>query len=94
MLVVAFIVLAAIAAISIWAFRRAPDPLSEIAEMWRLSWGKQIFLDFYGLEAVLLLWMGAHASETGSWLLFGISAVTMPFAGAMSAALYWILAVG
>ncbi len=68
MVVAAVVVLASVPLASAWVLRQSPDPLSEIASMWRLPWGKQIFLDFYGLEVVLLLWMLSHASDTGSWL--------------------------
>ena len=93
MVVAAIVVIVSILLISVWAVRESPDALSEIGAMWRRPWGKQIFLDFYGLEIVLLLWMIPHASETGSWVAFGLCASTMPFFGAVSAAAYWLLAV-
>jgi len=93
MVVAAIVVVISIALISVWALRQSPDALAEIGSMWRRPWGKQIFLDFYGLEVVLLLWMIPHASETGSWVAFGVCAFTMPFFGAMSAAAYWLFAV-
>jgi hypothetical protein len=91
--VAAIVVLVCVAFVSVWAVRKSPDALAEFASMWRRPWGKQVFLDFYGLEIVLLLWMIPHASESGSWVAFGLCAATMPFLGAMSAAAYWLLAV-
>jgi hypothetical protein len=92
--VAAIVVVVSVALVSVWAVRESPDALAEFGAMWRRPWGKQVFLDFYGLEVVLLLWMIPHASETGSWVAFGLCAATMPFFGAMSAAAYWLLAVG
>ena len=57
-------------------------------------WGKQLLLDFCGLEVVLVLWMATHAYEAGSWLVFGLCVATMPLFGAMSAAAYWLVAIG
>jgi hypothetical protein len=93
MVIAAIGVIVSVVLISVWAVRESPDALAEIGAMWRRPWGKQIFLDFYGLEIVLLLWMIPHASETGSWVAFGLCAATMPFFGAVSAAAYWLLAV-
>lgn len=90
----AIIVLIAVALITIWALQRSPDAISQLAAIWRRPWGKQVFFDFYGLEVVLILWMISHAQETGSWFLFGLCAATMPAFGAMSAAVYWLFAVG
>ena len=93
MVFAAILVLVAVALATVWAIRESPDALAEIGAMWRRPWGKQIFVDFYGLEIVLLLWMIPHASETGSWLAFWLCAAAMPFLGAMAAAGYWLLAV-
>lgn len=91
--IVAIAVLLVVALISVWALRTRPDVISDMASIWERPWGKQIFVDFYGLEIVLVLWMAANAHETGSWLAFGLCVATMPFLGSMSAAAYWILAV-
>jgi hypothetical protein len=89
----ASIALVLVALVSVWAFRKQPDAIADIVAMWKRPWGKQIFVDFYGLEIVLVLWMTSHAQENGTWLAFAVSVVTMPFLGAMSAAAYWLAAV-
>jgi hypothetical protein len=91
--IAASIVLLVVALVSVWALRRCPDAISDILAIWARPWGKQIFVDFYGLEIVLILWMASHAQAHDTWLAFGCCAATMPFLGAMSAAAYWILAV-
>ncbi len=55
---------------------------------------KQLLIYLCGLEVVLVLWMATHAYEAGSWLVFGLCIATMPLFGAMSAAAYWLVAVG
>jgi hypothetical protein len=89
----ALVTVIVVALASVWALRRRLDALADIASIWKLPWGRQILLDFYGLEVVLILWMVSHAQANGTWLAFGLSAVTMPFLGAMSAAAYWLFAV-
>ena len=91
--IAAIVVLIGVALVSGWAIRQEPDAITALASMWARPWGKQVFLDFYGLEVVLVLWMASHAQETGDWLVFGICAATMPALGAMSAAAYWLFAV-
>ena len=91
--ITAILVLMVVASISIWALRQHPNAIEGLATIWERPWGKQVFVDFYGLEVVLILWMVSHAEETGSWLAFGLCAATMPFLGAMSAAAYWLVAV-
>ena len=95
--IAALVVLLGVAVLSIWAWRQRPAAqfVSDFGSIWQASpWGKQLLVDFYGLEVVLVLWMTTHAYETGSWLIFGICVATMPMFGAMSAAAYWLLAVG
>ena len=95
--IAALVVLLGVAVLSIWAWRKRPgaDFVGDFGSIWQTSpWGKQLLVDFYGLEVVLVLWMSTHAYEAGSWLIFGICVGTMPFFGAMSAAAYWLLAVG
>ena len=91
--VVALVVLLVVVLVSVWAFRTRPDAIADMAAIWERPWGKQIFVDFGGLEIVLVLWMASHAQDNGTWLAFGLSVVTMPFLGAMSAAAYWLFAV-
>ena len=93
---VALVVLLVVAALSIWAWSQRPAAqfVEDYATIWAASpWGKQLLVDFSGLAVVLVLWMTAHAYETGSWLIYGICVATMPLFGAMSAAAYWLLAV-
>lgn len=95
--IAALTVLLGVAVLSIWAWWQRPGAhfVGDFGSIWQTSpWGKQLLIDFYGLEVVLVLWMTTHAYEAGSWLVFGICVVTMPFFGAMSAAAYWLLAVG
>ena len=93
----ALAVLVAVAAVSVWALRARPGRLAleDFARIWASSaWGKQLLLDFYGLEAVLALWMLSHAMAHDAWLPAVACIALMPVFGAMSPAAYWILAVG
>ena len=93
---VALVVLVVVAALSIWAWRQRPAAqfVEDFTTIWEASpWGKQLLVDFSGLAIVLVLWMTTHAYETGNWLIFSICVATMPLFGAMSAAVYWLLAV-
>ena len=77
-----------------WRLRPAQHFLDDFAQLWTSGpWARQVIVDFYGLEIILLLWMGAHAWETGSWLAFGLCAAAMPLFGAVPAAAYWLIAV-
>ncbi len=92
----ATVVLLVVSVLSVWAWRQRPAAqfISDFGSIWQAGpWGKQLLVDFYGLEVILVLWMTTHALETGSWLIFGICVATMPIFGAMSAAAYWLLAV-
>ncbi len=92
----AAIALLVVAAQTVVAWRAQPGNQAGEAfvSVWRSGpWGRQFFLDFAGLEIVLALWMVSHATAQGSWLLVTLCLVTMPVMGAMSAALYWIVAV-
>ncbi|MBW2269417.1 MAG: hypothetical protein JRH16_12650 [Deltaproteobacteria bacterium] len=47
-----------VASTTIWALRRSPAGFFETFQtLWPMPWGKQIVIDFYGLEAVLALFM-------------------------------------
>jgi hypothetical protein len=48
-------------------------------------------LDFFGLEAVLALWMITDAMSAGTWVGAVICIAAMPIFGSMSAAAYWLL---
>ena len=91
--IAAISVLLIVALISVWALRQRPNAIADFMSIWERPWGKHIFVDFYGLEIVLILWMVSHAQENGDWLAFGLCAATMPLLGAMSAAAYWLVAV-
>jgi hypothetical protein len=80
--------------VSAWAWRLAPGrrAADQFVDIWRQRpWGKQFFLDFFGLEVMLALWMVADAASRGAWVLAGLCIAAMPIFGAMSAALYWLL---
>jgi hypothetical protein len=97
MFVTALVVLLGVAGLSLWAWRERPGAhmVSDFGSIWQCGpWGKQLIVDFYGLEVVLVLWMATHAAEAGTWLAFGLCVATMPLFGAMSAAMYWLLALG
>jgi hypothetical protein len=92
----AALVLLVVAVQSVIAWRAQPgaEAGQEFLRIWRSGpWAKQFYLDFWGLEVVLALWMVSHAMTNGSWWLAIPCIAAMPVAGAMSAALYWIAAV-
>lgn len=94
---IALVVLLAVAAISIWAFRRRPGRLGgdDFVHVWSFSpWGKQFMVDFFGLEIVLALWMVSHAVVNDSLALAIGCIALMPIFGAMPAAAYWIVSGG
>jgi hypothetical protein len=94
---VALAVLLVVAASSVVALRRRPGNLGgqDFLHVWRFSpWGKQFYLDFLGLEVILALWMLGHATSHDATGLAIACIAAMPVFGAMSAAAYWLLAVG
>jgi hypothetical protein len=92
---IAIAVILIVAGVSVWALRlRAAQAIDDFRAIWANGpWGKQLMLDFGGLEVVLVLWMVTHASAAGTWLSFAICAAAMPIFGSMAAAAYWLLAV-
>lgn len=91
---VAVVVLVVMLVVSVWSWRLAPARAmaEQLAGIWNVQpWGKQLLLDFFGLEAVLALWMIADASAHGSWTAAIVCIVALPPFGAMSAALYWLI---
>ena len=97
MTAIALAVLISIAGVSILALLRRPGSLAieDFAHIWGFSpWGKQVLLDFGGLEIMLALWMVSHALAHDSLALAVGCIVVMPIFGAMSAAVYWLLGVG
>ena len=90
----ATVVFLAMLAVSLWAWRLAPakQAADQFVGIWHVHpWGKQFYLDFFGLQIVLVLWMLTDAANRGSWLLVVPCILTMPIFGAMSAALYFLL---
>jgi hypothetical protein len=97
MTAIALAVLVAVAAVSVWALRVRPGRLAgeDFVHVLRFSpWGKQFMIDFLGLEVMLALWMVGHATAHDAWLPALACIALMPVFGAMSAAAYWLLAVG
>jgi len=96
MTVVAVAVLITLVAVSAWAWRQAPGrkAASEFSEIWKAPWGKQLMLDFFGLEAILALWMLTDAHGRGTWVSAIACIAAMPVFGSMAAAFYWLLNVG
>jgi hypothetical protein len=90
--VLALLVVAAWIGISLWAWRRAPrrQMPEQFLRIWELPWGKQFYVDFFGLEIVLALWMLTDASAHGTWILSLACIAAMPIFGALPAALYWL----
>jgi len=95
MRVAALVVVVAWLVVTVWAWLRAPaaQAADQFAGIWRMPWGKQFFVDFFGLEVVLALWMLAHAAEKGTMTTAVACIVTMPLLGALSPAVYWLLHV-
>lgn len=90
---IAVVVLATMIAVSIWAWRLRPgsQAAEQFIDIWRLPWGKQLLLDFVGLEIVLAFWMISDAISHGTWILAVACMALMPIFGSMSAATYWLL---
>jgi len=90
---VALVVLLVVLVVTAWAWRQAPGrkAADEFMEILQKPWGKQVVLDFLGLEAILALWMLSDASQRGTWASAVACIVTMPVLGSMSAAVYWLL---
>lgn len=92
--VVAVAVLLVVLAVTVWSWRAAPGRLmaDQFAAIWSgTPWGKQLMLDFLGLEVILALWMLADAGARGAWVAAIACIVAMPVFGSMSAALYWLI---
>jgi hypothetical protein len=89
------LVLLAVASTTVWALRRSPGAgfVEQFQALWAMPWGRQITIDFYGLEVVLALFMITHAMASGTWLALAACLASMPFLGATAAAAYWIFAV-
>lgn len=89
----AAVVLVVMVFVSLWAWRVRPakQAADQFVDIWRLPWGKQLMLDFLGLEIVLALWMISDAVSHGTWILAVLCMASMPVFGSMSAAAYWLL---
>ena len=92
---IAVLVLITVASTTLWAVRRSPGAsfFEEFQGMWAMPWGRQVVVDFYGLEIVLALFMISHAAGAGAWWALALCLTLMPFLGASAAAAYWIFAV-
>ena len=91
---IAALVLLAVASTTIWALVRSPAGFfDQFQSMWAMPWGRQVVIDFYGLEVVLALFMITHAVGSGSWFVLVACLVLMPFLGASAAAAYWLFAI-
>jgi hypothetical protein len=90
---IAGIVIVVVASVSVWAWMRVPgsQAANQFRDIWSLPWGKQLMLDFFGLEVVLALWMIADAMSAGTWVSAVLCIAAMPIFGSMSAAAYWLL---
>lgn len=89
---VALLVVAAWIGVLLWAWRRAPgrQAAEQFVGVWRMPWGKQFYVDFFGLEIVLALWMLADSAARGTWAFSLACIATMPIFGALPAAVYWL----
>ena len=79
--------------VTLWAWRSAPgrQAADQFLGIWRLPWGKQFYVDFFGLQVVLALWMLSDAAARGTWPTAIACVAAMPIFGASPAALYWLL---
>jgi hypothetical protein len=91
----AVLVLLTVGSATVWALVRSPGAgfFEQFQAIWAMPWGKQVVVDFYGLEVVLALFMITHAMTSGAWLVLTVCLILMPFLGASAAAAYWLLAV-
>jgi|SRR5215470_13370772 len=89
----ALAVIAAWLVVTAWAWRMAPGrrAADQFLDIWRFPWGKQFYVDFFGLQVVLALWMLSDAATRGAWLLAVACVAAMPILGAFPAALYWLV---
>lgn len=93
---IASLVILAVAWQTVRAWRAQPGEQAgqEFLRIWSSGpWAKQFYIDFWGLEIVLALWMTSHALANDTWLVLVPCLATMPVLGAMPAALYWIVCV-
>ena len=91
--IIAIIVIAAWVAVSVWAWMRAPgqQAADQFRGVWKIPWGKQFYVDFFGLQIVLALWMLTDAAAHDTMIRAVVCLVTMPVLGAFAAAAYWLL---
>jgi len=95
MTMIATLVLIGLLLFTAWSWVRAPGKAmaDQFAGIWAVTpWGKQLMLDFLGLEVVLALWMLADAQRADGSLAAAVACiVAMPVFGAMAAAAYWLI---
>jgi hypothetical protein len=91
--VVAIVVLVVVLGVSVRSWSAAPGRrmADQFRDIWAVAWGKQLMLDFFGLEVILALWMLADARASGRWVAAIACIVAMPVFGSMSAAAYWLI---
>lgn len=91
---IAALVLIVVLVVSVWALRVAPGSKAadQFIAIWNTRpWGRQFYVDFFGLEVILALWMINDALANGHMTTAIICIVAMPVLGATSAAAYWLL---
>ncbi|MBY0280090.1 hypothetical protein K2Z84_32560 [Candidatus Binatia bacterium] len=91
---VAGLVLVVVLAVSLWALRVAPGAKAaeQLAGIWHVRpWGRQVYVDFFGLEVMLALWMLSDASLHDRLVLAAVCVMAMPLFGASAAAAYWLM---
>ena len=93
--VAAALALLVVASATVWAIRKSPfgKMIEEFQAMLAMPWGRQVVIDFYGLEVILALFMISHAMGAGTWVALTVCLVLMPVFGASAAAAYWLFAV-
>ena len=96
--IAALVVLLGVAVLSIWAWRQRPAAqlVGDFGSIWQASpWGKQLLVDFYGARSHLDP-LDDHTCVR-EWRLARLRHLRrhhLPLFGTMSAAAYWLLAVG
>ena len=91
---VAGLVLVAVLGVSLWALRVAPgsQAADQLVGIWNVRpWGRQVYVDFFGLEVVLGLWMLSDASAHDRLVTAILCTLAMPLLGASAAAAYWLM---
>lgn len=91
---VAGLVLVVVLGVSVRALRVAPraQAAEQLAGIWSVRpWGRQVYVDFFGLEVILALWMLSDGSAHDRLVTAILCTVAMPIFGASAAAGYWLM---